>query len=121
MGLAFDSTGNLYVADKDNHMIRKITTSGVVSTVGGDGTAGVINSADATSTAPVRFNMPSGLAFDSNGTLYVADSGNHVIRKISTNGTVSTLAGTAGSFGLANGDITSVPTNAKFTNPLSIV
>jgi sugar lactone lactonase YvrE len=97
-GVAVDASGNVYVADYGNHKIRKITPSGVVSTFAGSGTQG---SADATGTA-ASFNAPFGLAVDASGNIYVADTGNHKIRKITPAGVVSTLAG-SGSYGSTDG------------------
>jgi sugar lactone lactonase YvrE len=76
-GVAVDSSGNVYVADYFNNRIRKIS-GGVVSTLAGDGTQSYL---DGTGTA-ARFNFPSGVAVDSSGNVYVADVGNHRIRKI---------------------------------------
>jgi NHL repeat len=91
--VATDSAGNLYVADTYNHTIRKITPAGMVSTLAGS--AGVAGSADGTGAA-ARFNYPSGVATDSAGNVYVADTVNFTIRKITPAGVVSTLAGKAG-------------------------
>ncbi|MEI6232740.1 MAG: PKD domain-containing protein [Planctomycetota bacterium] len=99
-GLALDSTGNVFVADYYNHTIRKITPAGVVTTFAG--TAGTLGSADGTGTA-AKFNYPLGVAIDSLNNVYVADSGNYTIRKISPAGLVSTYAGTSGVVGSANG------------------
>ncbi|HUL02164.1 MAG TPA: hypothetical protein VLV16_02905 [Gemmatimonadales bacterium] len=96
--IAADSLGNLYVADGGNNAIRKITPSGVVSTFAG--TAGITGSADGTGAA-AQFSSPSAVATDTVGNLYVADAGNHSIRKITPAGVVSTLAG--GTFGSADG------------------
>ncbi|MCW1924498.1 hypothetical protein OKA05_18170 [Luteolibacter arcticus] len=95
LGLAIDSANTLYVGDNGNHKIRKISPAGVVTTLAGSRTQG---SADGTGAA-ATFYGPSGLAVDSNGNVFVADSGNHMIRKITPWGEVSTVAGllTAGS------------------------
>jgi len=99
-GIAVDSTGNLYVTDQNNHTIRKITPAGVVTTVAG--AAGVIGSTDGSGSA-ARFHYPAGIAVDSVGNVYVADTYNYTIRKITSAGSVSTFAGTAGASGNANG------------------
>jgi len=89
-GIAADLEGNLYVADSNNHCIRKVTPGGLVSTFVGNGTSGFV---DATGTA-ARFNDPNGVAIDNRtGTLYVADSKNHRIRKVTPGRVVTTLAG----------------------------
>ncbi len=87
-GIAVDSLGNIFVADTYNHKIRKITPDGVVSTIAG-GNADFANGQG----YDAKFWSPSGLALDSSGNLYVADTGNHKIRKITPKGIVSTLAG----------------------------
>ena len=76
---AVDSTGNIFVADENNHTIRKITPTGVVTTLAG--TAGSAGSADGTG-ASARFNLPYGVAVDSGGLIYVTDSNNHTVRRI---------------------------------------
>ena len=77
-GVAVDSAGVVYVADSGNHTIRKITSGGVVTTLAG--TAGSAGSTDATGTA-ARFSTPAAVAVDSAGNLYIADAGNHTIRR----------------------------------------
>jgi len=99
-GAAVDKNGNVYIADEGNDTIRKITPAGVVTTLAG--TAGVSGSANGTGPAS-SFNSPSGVAVDKNGNVYVADTGNNTIRVITASGVVSTLAGTAGVTGSANG------------------
>ncbi|WP_175404068.1 gliding motility-associated C-terminal domain-containing protein [Mucilaginibacter sp. PPCGB 2223] len=97
-GLAFDATGNLYVADRINNAIRKITPAGVVTTFAGTGSQGSVNGPSTSAT----FNSASGVAFDGLGNLFVADRNNHLIRKITPAGTVTTFAG-SGSVGSQNG------------------
>jgi streptogramin lyase len=80
LACVFDSEGNLYIADFDNNAIRKISTSGIVSTYAGNGTQGSANGADSVAT----FNHPIGLAVDGSGNVYVADERNNLIRKIGT-------------------------------------
>jgi sugar lactone lactonase YvrE len=111
-GLAVDTGGNLYVADTSNNRIRKITTTGVVSTFAGTGKAGYLDGP----AGGAQFDGPIGLAVDSNGNIYVADTYNDRIRKISSNGQVSTVAG-AGRPGYADGDATA----ALFDTPCGVV
>jgi len=108
-----DANGNFFVADSQNHAIRKITTNGVVTTFAGQ--FGVSGSLNGTGTN-AQFNTPSGLAFDTSGNLFVADTGNGTIRKITSAGGVSTFAGIAGSSGFADGMVGS----AQFNSPLGI-
>ena len=112
-GLARDAHGNLFVADQVNHAIRKITPEGVVTTFAGlPGTSG---STDGLGTA-ARFYRPSGLALDAMNNLYVADKNNHILRKISPTGIVSTFAGLAGAAGSADG----AGSVARFHNPAGV-
>jgi len=110
-GLAVDAAGYVYVADYTNNKIRKISPSGEVTTFAGSGNVG---SADGTGTA-ASFNSPLGIAVDAAGNVYVADSYNYKIRKITPQGVVSTLAG-SGSFGSTDG----VGRNASFKQPTEI-
>ena len=112
-GVATDSSGNVYVADTNNQTIRKVTPAGVVSTVAGS--PGVLGSTDATGSA-ASFRYPNGLASDSSGNLYVADTGNNTIRKITPAGVVSTLAGTPGVAGFADG----TGAAASFNGPAAV-
>jgi sugar lactone lactonase YvrE len=100
LGMTRDPSGNLYVSDSSAHTIRKITPAGVVTTfAGADGSQG---SADGTGSA-ARFNQPWGLGSDAAGNVYVADWGNHTVRKITPAGVVTTVAGTAGASGYVDG------------------
>jgi len=112
-GVAADSAGNVYVADSGNHTIRKVTPGGVVSTIAGF--AGSSGSADGTGNS-ARFNLPWGVATDSAGNVYVADTGNFTIRKVTPGGVVTTLAGLAGWSGSADGSGSA----ARFYTPQSV-
>lgn len=111
-GLISDSSGNLFVADTFNHAIRKISVDGVVSTVAGTGSAGAQDGPVATAS----FNLPTSLVMDAGGNLLVADRGNQVIRKVSTDGTVSTVAGIAGAVGQLDGQGSA----ARFDSPSNL-
>ncbi|MEY2496367.1 MAG: hypothetical protein QOJ45_2859 [Verrucomicrobiota bacterium] len=110
-GMAADSHGNFYVADAGNQTIRKVTPAGVVSTFAGQGQT--FGSADG-SGASARFNSPSDCAMDSAGNIYVADTGNHTIRKITPGGAVTTFAGKPGVAGGADGSAASATFNQPF-------
>jgi streptogramin lyase len=110
-GVAVDTSGNVYVADMANNRIRKITPQGAVSTFAGSGSEGLVNSVNGNGSA-AQFNQPFGVAVDRFGNVYVADHGNHCIRKISPSGGVSTLAG-KGTAGFADG----TGTAAQFNTP----
>ncbi len=103
-GIALDNSSNLYIADFGNNAIREVTPTGVISTpfgnLGGGENAG---SSDGVGNA-ASFDEPNAVAFDGNDTLYVADTGNNLIRAITlSTGQVSTLAGTNGEFDFPNG------------------
>ncbi len=110
-GLAIDLEGNLLIADQGNHSIRRITPAGIVSTVAGIGIPGFANG----STAVARFRDPTGLAIAPDGSIYVADSGNHRIRQITPAGQVSTLAG-SGEAGSNDGPVA----EAEFNTPTNL-
>jgi sugar lactone lactonase YvrE len=112
-GVAVDGAGNVYVADAVNQIIRKITPDGVVSTLAGQ--AGSIGSVDGASSA-ARFYYPYGVAVDRAGNVYVADTFNSTIRKITPAGVVSTLAGLSRSVGNADG----AGSTARFSHPSSL-
>ena len=99
-GVAVDTNGNVYVGDTYNHTIRKVTPAGEVTTLAG--LAGTSGSADGTGSA-ARFYQPEGAAVDGKGNVYVAEYLNHTIRKVTAAGVVTTLAGSAGNSGSADG------------------
>lgn len=113
--VAVDGSGTVYVADTTNHTIRKITAGGLVTTLAGlSGTSGSANGTG----AAARFYSPSGLTVDSGGNVYVADTSNRTVRKITTGGVVTTIAGTAGVFGSTDGPGSSAL--FSFTGPTSL-
>lgn len=109
--LAIDGTGHVYVADR--HALRKISPQGTVATLAG---AQESSGSSDGSSRNARFSRPLGIAVDGSGTVYVADSGNHSIRKISPDGQVSTIAGAPGDAGFADGDTS----QARFNDPAGI-
>ncbi len=115
-GIAVANDGSLYIADMKNHRIRQVDKQGMISTIAGDGTAGYHGDGGPAHLA--QLNEPSGIAFDNHGNLYIADSQNHVIRKIDNHGIITTLAGNntpgySGDNGLA--------ITAQFNLPVQIV
>ena len=112
-GVSVDTAGNVFVADSSNHTIRKVTSAGVVTTLAG--TAGSSGSTDATGSA-ARFNRPLGVSVDTAGNVFVADYANHTIRKVTSAGVVTTLAGTAGSLGTTD----ATGSASRFKNPWGV-
>ncbi len=118
-GVAVDQQGNVFVADTFSYTVRKITPAGVVTTIAG--LAGTKGSADGKGSA-ARFDVPIGIAIDGHGILYVADggfdtfTGNSTVRKVTPDGTVTTLAGLAGQLGHADGKGSA----ARFYYPVGI-
>jgi uncharacterized protein (TIGR03437 family) len=114
--VALDSKGNLYIADTGNHCIRMISGSTITPIAGTGGTIGY--SGDGLAATAATLNAPAGLAFDSKGNLYIADTGNNVIRKI-TGTTISTVAGIQGQGGGYGGDL-GPATSANLSGPTAI-
>jgi sugar lactone lactonase YvrE len=110
-GLALDAAGNIYVADYGNNLIRKISTTGMVTTLAGNGTQGALDNKGVLAS----FNGPTGVAVDASGDVYVADNNNNRIRKITSAGIVTTLAG-SDSVGALNG----LDTAASFFGPSGV-
>jgi gliding motility-associated-like protein len=111
-GVTCDAAGNVYVADFGNSAIRKITPGGVVTTMAGNGTAGFANG----NGSAARFDKPGDVAVDANGNVYVTDSYNSLIRKVTPTGDVTTFAGNLGNFARIDG----VGTGAVFHFPIGI-
>jgi sugar lactone lactonase YvrE len=110
--LAADTQGNVYVTDTGNSVVRKITAAGLTGTVAGNGTCG---SADGRTTS-AQFCNPKGIALDRRGNLWIADTGNHTVRRIDIDGRVSTVAGSPGVCGSADGRGGA----ARFCNPQDV-
>ena len=111
--IAADSAGSIVVADAENHLIRKVSTGGVVTSVAGaPGQPGGIDGLGAVA----QFRVPMGTAVDASSNIWVADSENHTIRRIAPDGTVTTIAGAPGQSGSADGSGSS----ARFNGPRSI-
>ena len=109
-----DAAGNLYISDYSNHAVRKVS-GGVITTVAGNGSPGY--SGDGGPAASAQLNLPSGLALDAAHNLYVADSGNHVVRRITPTGIISTVAGTGISGDSGDG---ALATSAQLATPSGV-
>jgi sugar lactone lactonase YvrE len=113
--IALDGVGNLYIADTGNHRIRRVDINGIISTVAGTGTRGY--SGDNNAATNARLNYPYAVTADQLGNLYIADTLNHVIRKVDSNGQITTIAGMGfGGFSGDNGPALS----ARLSNPWSV-
>ncbi|MEO7731310.1 MAG: hypothetical protein ABIY55_10080, partial [Kofleriaceae bacterium] len=112
-GIALDAAGNAYVTDIGAHVLRQLAADGTLTTLAG--TAGVSGHADGPGLA-ASFSEPVGVAVGGDGTIYVADFGNHTIRKVTPAGVVTTIAGSAGTPGSADG----AGAEARFDNPVGV-
>jgi sugar lactone lactonase YvrE len=110
-GIAVDTIGNIYIADWGNDLIRKISVDGKVTDLAGNGNPGAIDGVGSSSS----FYLPGGIAVDDNGNVYVSDTYNNKIRKISSNGTVTTIAGKK-----IKGSNDGRDTSASFSHPAGI-
>ena len=110
-----DGSGNFYIADRNNNRVRKVSPSGIITTIAGTGTAGYTG--DGGSALTARLHHPNGVAVDATGNIYVADEGNNVIRMINPGGIITTIAGngTAGFFGDGG-----LATLAEFDDPQAV-
>ena len=116
-GIAFDnSSGNMYIADASNHVVRMVTPAGVITTIAGTGTAGYTGDGGAPSSATL--NSPTALAIDNNSNIYICDAGNNVVRKISGAGIISTYAGNGTPGNTGDGGLA---TAAQLYDPIGIV
>jgi NHL repeat-containing protein len=116
LGLATDAVGNLYICDAENHCVRKVYTSGVITTIAGMGIPGY--NGDGISANAALLNHPTGVFVNNAGEVFIADYGNNRVRKISTGGIISTVAGTA--IEGYNGD-DRLATTAQLNHPIGMV
>lgn len=115
IGLALDSAGNLFIADAFNYRVRKLTSGGVIGTVAGNGMAGFSGDGDRAISAQLK--NPVSVAVDSAGNLFIADSGNHRVRKVTSNGAIRTVAGN-GDPGFSGDD--GPGTSAQLSHPTGV-
>ncbi|MGA9334753.1 MAG: hypothetical protein WBV39_10800, partial [Rudaea sp.] len=113
--VAFDDSGNMYIADVANNDIRKVTPAGIISTVAGNQSPGY--SGDGGAATSAQLHSPIGVAIDHAGNLYIADSGNNVIRKVTPDDTIGTVAGNGASGYSGDGGLA---TSARFDSPAGI-
>ncbi|MCU1259836.1 MAG: repeat containing protein [Bryobacterales bacterium] len=118
-GLAFDSAGNLYIADTGNNVVRKMTPDGNISTIAGSNSLGAGYTGDGGPATGAQLNNPSGLAVDSRGDLYIADTSNNVVRMVDTQGNISTIAGNNSAATGFSGD-GGPATSAVLYNPIGV-
>jgi len=121
-GLDVDASGNIYVADSENHSIRRIAPDGEVTTLAGGGHNDFEGGGDYADglAGEARFDDPAGLDVDAGGNIYVADSENHCIRRIAPDGEVTTLAGAIHIGGLIGGYVDGAAAEAEFNRPLDV-
>jgi cysteine-rich repeat protein len=117
-GVAVDGLGNLYIADTDNHRIRRVDSNGIITTVAGNGTLGYFGDNGAATNAQLA--SPSGVAVDSADNLYIADTDNHRIRRVSSNGVITTVAGN-GVFGYSGDLGAAVGATTELAKPFSVI
>ena len=117
-GVAVDKAGNFYFVDAADNRIRKVDTAGVITTFAGSGSLGNSGfSGDGGPAVSAQLSVPFGLAFDSAGNLYIADTGNGRIRKVDTSGTITTVVGRGNGFTLGDGGPAA---NAQLANPSDV-
>ena len=114
-GVSVDISGNVYIADTFNNKIRKVTSTGIITTIAGTGTAGSTGDGGAATSAQLGY--PQGVSVDISGKVYIADRNNNKIRKVTSTGIITTIAGTG--VGGANG-VGGAATSAQLNNPFAV-
>lgn len=114
-GLAIDDSGNIYIADTDNHLIRRVDASGMISTVAGTGEAGY--SGDGRSATEAQLDEPHAVAIDPAGNVFIADTGNRTVRRVDAAGIITTVAGTGPR---GRGRVTGVGTEVRMSRPRAL-
>ncbi|RJP34146.1 MAG: hypothetical protein C4527_02550 [Candidatus Omnitrophota bacterium] len=114
-GIWVDESGNIYIADTFNHRVRKIDVSGIITTIAGNGEFGYTG--DGLLATEARLNKPFGLFMDNSNNLYIADSGNNVIRRVDSNGRINTIVGIGEAGYSGDGDSA---TRARLHGPTSV-
>ncbi|MCU1262497.1 MAG: repeat containing protein, partial [Bryobacterales bacterium] len=118
IGLAVDANGNLYVADSGTNRVRKVSTAGVITTVAGSGGLGNPRfSGDGELATSAKLQAPTGVALDSRGNIYIADTGNGRVRKVDTSGVITTIVGRGNGPALGDGG---PALNAQLNNPTDV-
>jgi len=115
IGVAVDATGNLFIADQGNSIIRKVGTNGIITTVAGNGTQSY--SGDGGMATNAELYLPDDVAVDATGNLFIADAGNNRIRKVGTNGIITTVAGNGTAGHIGDGG---AATNAELSLPTGV-
>jgi RHS repeat-associated protein len=116
-GLDLDTSGNVYVADRDHNRVRKVDTDGIITNFAGNGSQGF--SGDGGRATDAKLNRPVGLAADVNGNVYIADTFNHRVRKVDPNGIITTIAGT-GVRGFSGDGGSAIDAQFQYTNDVAV-
>jgi len=109
--IAVDASGQIFISDSDNHRIRKVASNGTISTFAGTGTAG--SSGDGGPASSAQLNAPAGIAFDASGNLYIVEQSGHRVRKVASDGSISTFAGN-GTFGFGGDGAAATAANLAY-------
>ena len=115
-GVRVDRSGNVFISDRGNHVVREVNTSGIINTVAGNGTAGYTG--DHGPATAAQLSSPAGMSVDASGNLFIADEGNRSIREVNTSGTITTVAGNGTSGTSGDGG---PATSAELSDPYGVV